>query len=82
MATKSQVVASFNALAALAEAIRELKTVPSGELYATVMGHMDERTYASFIDRLVSAELVSRSDSHLLTWVGPGPFTRRIATKH
>lgn len=70
MATKQQVQASVNALLAIAEAIRELGEVPSGELYARLMGHMDLETYESFIRRLVGAKLVENR-GHLLVWVGP-----------
>lgn len=70
MATKQQLHAAFNAIAALAEAIRSLGNVPSGKLYATVMNHMDLKTYESFIDRLVGAQLVERRSDELI-WVGP-----------
>jgi hypothetical protein len=44
-ATKDQVKAAFNTVAALGAAIRELKQVPAGVLYAHVMGYMDLATY-------------------------------------
>jgi len=66
-----KVKAAFKATAALAEAIRDLGSVPSGHLYATVMGHMDLQTYESFIQHLVGAKLVRQDPSYLLTWIGP-----------
>lgn len=67
--TKTKIKASLNALMALAESIRELGEVPSGELYSVVMSHMDIETYTSFIARLVSAGLVENKN-HLLIWKG------------
>lgn len=52
----------------IADAIRELGSVPSGHLYASVMGHLDLETYNKVIEVLVSAGVV-KVESHLLTWV-------------
>jgi hypothetical protein len=52
------------------ETIRELGEVPSGQLYAMLLGHLTMETYNSIIDTLIRARLVSRSN-HLLTWIGP-----------
>jgi hypothetical protein len=69
--TKEQAKAAFAALAAIAETIRELREVPSGVLYAHLMGKMSLETYQSFIGRLINAGLVEEDQSHLLRWVGP-----------
>lgn len=63
--------AAFQILAAVAEAIRELRSVPSGHLYAQLMGRMDFETYTKIIDRLKGAGLVAENKSNLLTWIGP-----------
>lgn len=55
--------------AAIAEAIRELKTVPSGELYARLMGKLSLEQYESLIGSLVKVGLVTKA-GHLLRWVG------------
>ncbi len=55
---------------ALAEAIRDLGSVPSGHLYAHVMGHMSLETYEALIDTLIAADLIEQDCSHLLTWKG------------
>jgi len=55
--------------AAIAEAVRDLGEVPSGHLYAQVMGHMDLQTYERIVTTLVNAKLVT-STNHLLKWVG------------
>ena len=47
--TKEQIAASLMAVKAVAEAIRELKRVPSGTLYAQVMGVMDLATYERIV---------------------------------
>ena len=67
--TKAEVQATVEALKAIAEAIRELKEVPSGHLYARLMGHMSLNTYNQFIGVLTRAGVV-KEENHLLTWVG------------
>ena len=70
--TKEQVSAALQALAALAEAIRDLGEVPSGHLYAVVMSSgMSLATYQSMIDRLKGAGLIAVDGSHLIRWTGP-----------
>ena len=56
---------------AVAETIRNLGEVPSGHLYARLMGVMDLQQYRQVIDLLVDARLVERTASHLLRWIGP-----------
>ena len=56
---------------AVAETIRELREVPSGHLYARLMGVMDLRQYEQVIDLLIDARLVERAPAHLLRWIGP-----------
>lgn len=54
----------------VAEAIHDLGSVPSGHLYATLMGHMSLETYERVINSLIIAKFVSKSN-HLLTWIWP-----------
>lgn len=56
---------------AIAETVRELGEVPSGHLYAQLMGDMDLDTYTSLIQVLEHAGLVRVQPSHLIIWVGP-----------
>ena len=56
--------------AAMAEAIRSLGSVPSGHLYARLMGHVNLETYQLIISVLVKANLV-KQENFLLTWIGP-----------
>lgn len=63
--------ATLNAVKALADCIRELGSVPSGHLYATVMEYMSLEQYQAFVDALKGADLVREEPSHLLVWIGP-----------
>lgn len=53
----------------VAEAIQELKAVPSGSLYAGVMSHMDIHTYEAILALLLEVRLIRRR-SHELFWIG------------
>lgn len=66
--TKTQVNAAVNTVIAIAEAIRELKSVPSGHLYARVMSHMSLETYESVINTLKNAGVIKETNSELI-WV-------------
>lgn len=57
-------------IAAISEAIRGLKSVPSGHLYAQVMGHMTLDTYNGILGILTRAGLIEVKN-HLITWTGP-----------
>ena len=71
MSTTSEALAAVRVAHAIAESIRELGEIPSGHLYARLMGIMDLRQYEQFIDLLIDARLVKREPSHLLRWIGP-----------
>jgi hypothetical protein len=71
MSKTSEAIATVRVAHAIAEAIRNLGEVPSGHLYARVMGVMDLRQYEQVIDLLIDARLVEREPSHLLRWIGP-----------
>lgn len=68
--TVTQVEAYIELHKVIAEAIREAGEIPSGHLYAQVMGHMTLATYERIVETLIGAKLITRS-SHLLKWVGP-----------
>ena len=68
--TAEQVTAGIRMAAAVGEAIRDLGSVPSGHLYARLMGRMSLETYNKLITILKQANLVEENN-HLLTWVGP-----------
>lgn len=68
--TKERLAAGVQAIAAIAELIKELGSVPSGHLYARLMDHFTLDQYEKVIGILVRADLVSNKN-HLLTWTGP-----------
>ena len=68
--TPEQLRAYLDALLALCEAIRALGSVPSGVLYAHVMGVMSIDAYASAVATMKGAGLVVE-EAHVLRWTGP-----------
>jgi hypothetical protein len=55
---------------AVAQAIRELRSVPSGTLYAHVMGRLAFPEYERVIGILKGAGLVRESSDCVLAWIG------------
>ena len=70
MTAKEQARAAVEIVAAVAEAIRELKEVPNGHLYAHLMGRMTFSQYETVIGILKNAKLIEES-GHVLKWIGP-----------
>lgn len=68
--TKQQVNGAVLMTAAIADAIRELGTVPAGVLYANLMSVVSIQQFDAIIRMLVKAELVSNV-AHELKWIGP-----------
>ncbi|MCI0665882.1 MAG: hypothetical protein L0220_32910 [Acidobacteria bacterium] len=54
---------------AIAFTVRELKSVPSGHVYAGLMGEIDLTIYTYLVDSLVKAGLVRKS-GNVLHWTG------------
>lgn len=73
--TKQQIAATLNVVMAVAEAVRELKQVPSGHLYATLCDKLTLEDYNAVVATLKGAGLVTERH-HTLTWTGP-TFTER-----
>ena len=65
--TVHELNAGLQVLKALAEAIRELKQVPSGNLYAQVMNYLDINAYESAIRTLCNAGVIRKSGD-ILHW--------------
>jgi hypothetical protein len=63
-------LAALQTVVAVGDAIRSLKTVPSGVLYAHLMGHLTLDQYHAIIAALVDAGVVIEQN-HLLTWKEP-----------
>lgn len=68
---KEQAKAAIRATLALGEAIRELKEVPEGTLYAQVMGSVDIHAFQAMMGVLERAALIERDGNHLVRWIGP-----------
>lgn len=56
---------------AVTDVIRDMGTVPSGSIYAHVMGYVSLAQYEQIIEGLVQTKLVRRGPDYLLTWIGP-----------
>jgi len=67
--TREQIVGALNTVVALGQAIKELKEVPSGHLYAHVCGHMSLESYEAAIRMLTKAGLI-KVENHLITYIG------------
>jgi hypothetical protein len=67
--THEQLTQAVEVVAAIGTAIRDLKQVPSGELYAHVMHRLSLADYNNVISTLKNAGLI-RVSNHLITWTG------------
>jgi len=56
-------------IVAVASAIKELGSVPSGHLYARLMGYMSLESYNNIIEYLKKAQWIEEKN-HVITWVG------------
>lgn len=61
--------AALQIVVALGETIRSLGSVPSGHLYAQVMGQISLEVFNGAIGVLKKTGAV-KEENHLLTWVG------------
>lgn len=68
--TDEQLMAGFNLVMLVADTIRQAGEIPSGHLYATVMGTLPLEAYNTVIEKLKKTGLVTEKN-HLLKWVGP-----------
>ena len=65
--TSEEIKAGLNTIKAIADTIKELKEVPSGTLYAQLMGIMTLDQYQRVIDILKRSGIVSES-VNVLKW--------------
>lgn len=54
----------------LGDAIQTVRSIPSGLLYASVLGKISSVEYKGALGVLIRAGLVSEK-GHMLTWIGP-----------
>lgn len=69
--TKAETAAALNIMLAVTEAIRGLKEVPSGVLYANLMGKLSLEAYQKIIGMLERNKLIEVTSSHVIRWTGP-----------
>ena len=68
---REQAIAAIEMIVAVGDLIRSSKQIPSGELYALLMGKLNHDNYETIITTLVGAGVVRRENNHMLTWIGP-----------
>jgi|SRR6185369_438684 len=68
--TKQQVASAMQITLAVAEAIRKAGRIPSGHLYAMLIGKVDIDGYQAMIRTLKNTGLVTESMNELI-WTGP-----------
>jgi len=68
--TDKQAAAALKVVLTVGEAIRDLKRVPSGHLYARLMGHLSLNEYTTIIEMLKASGCI-REERHELIWVEP-----------
>lgn len=64
---KAQAMIDF--LRAFADTIKQAKQIPSGHLYAAVMGSISLETYQRLIDKMVEMKII-RVRNHVIYWTG------------
>lgn len=69
--TPEQTKVGLAIVVAVAETIRESKRVPSGVVYAALVGRVSLEGYNTILSILKGAGLIQETNSHELVWVGP-----------
>ena len=69
MPTKQQIKGTVEIIKAVADAICDLKRVPSGHLYTRVMNALDIHQYQRVIEIIKDAGLI-RIENDELIWIG------------
>ena len=69
--TVRQLNAALAITIATAEAVREARQIPSGTLYAMLMGKVDFEGYQGLLRTLSGAGLIQVMPSHMVVWTGP-----------
>lgn len=69
MTQEEKMQAAVQIMKAVAEAIREAGSIPSGHLYALLMGKMSLGSYEKMIDAMQRMGII-KVDDHLITYIG------------
>lgn len=77
MQSAAVIRAAVQVVATIGEAIKSAGAdgVPSGHVYAVVMGLMSHQTYNAVIATLIVERLIHEDSFHVLRWIGPDPLT-------
>ena len=70
METKEKIKALIEAVKAIRDTIKELKEIPSGELYARLLNHITLEHYQYILNILVKAKQIEILPSHLIRFIG------------
>ena len=68
---QAEAYVAIRVTAAIGDAIRELGTASSVNMYAQLSGYMSLEAFQRIISTLVRAGLVRRAPNNLLVWTGP-----------
>jgi len=68
--TTEQKVSGAKAIAAVGTAIKELGTVPSGELYTRLMSYVSINVYNKIIGILENVGAITVDSQNVITWIG------------
>ena len=68
--SKAELKAALGVLVAVAETIREVGSVPSGVLYAQLIGKVTLDGWHGILRNLKNAGLID-DRNHMLVWIGP-----------
>jgi hypothetical protein len=69
--TPAELKNGISILTAVAEAIRELGEIPSGTLYALLVGRVTKEGYDRMLVTLTNAGLIEVQPNFMIRWVGP-----------
>ncbi len=69
--TKAQMLSGVDAVLAVSEAIRQAHQLPSGVLYAHLLGIVSMEGYLMALGILKRAGLIEIGASHMIRWIGP-----------
>jgi hypothetical protein len=70
MNEEQKMKAAVEIMKAVASAIKGLGTIPSGHLYAQLMGRMSLDSYEKMLSALQRMGIVSIDGNHLVTYIG------------
>ena len=71
MPTPQELKAGTAMIMAVAETVRECREVPSGTIYAGLMGRVSLEGYQKIVGILTNAGLIAVDRSRLVRWTGP-----------